>query len=343
MRRRSGFTLIELLVVIAIIGILAAMVFPVFARARESARKAVCLSNVKNIALAVQMYFVDFDRFPPAETNSNVIAWFEACGGDTGVGCCPSQANPYLRWPVILDEYVRNRGVWSCPSAKMLRYPASIIPYPDWFQTFSDPATQYGACCDTWPSGWGGTVTDCDMNKPGCTPPGPGSGAVEFGIAMYEHNHGLSLAIVSDPVKHVMVADANNVPYWGKPEQIAFPDICRTVWGSVVDRGCGADWVNCSWTVDCAVASDQIDRFWSDSSYRREFTRHLGGSNIGFLDGHAAWWPADSIIAAAGNHNNPKALAGTQIFPDAPGSPAVTDAELEGILCQCIPEAMWIN
>ena len=54
--RRRGFTLIELLVVIAIIGILAAMVFPVFARARESARKAVCLSNVKNIALAIQMY-----------------------------------------------------------------------------------------------------------------------------------------------------------------------------------------------------------------------------------------------------------------------------------------------
>ena len=52
-RRYRGFTLIELLVVIAIIGILAAMVFPVFARARESARKAVCLSNVKNIALAI--------------------------------------------------------------------------------------------------------------------------------------------------------------------------------------------------------------------------------------------------------------------------------------------------
>ena len=65
-RRRRGFTLIELLVVIASIGILAAMVFPVFARARESARKAVCLSNVKNIALAFQMYLADNnDTFPP--------------------------------------------------------------------------------------------------------------------------------------------------------------------------------------------------------------------------------------------------------------------------------------
>ena len=54
MRRRRGFTLIELLVVIAIIGILAAMLFPVFARARESARKTQCLANVKNIAIGDQ-------------------------------------------------------------------------------------------------------------------------------------------------------------------------------------------------------------------------------------------------------------------------------------------------
>jgi len=74
-----GFTLIELLVVIAIIGILAAMVFPVFARARESARKAVCLSNVKNIALAIQMYLADNnDTLPPNEHRPEVINYFES-------------------------------------------------------------------------------------------------------------------------------------------------------------------------------------------------------------------------------------------------------------------------
>ena len=66
-RRRNGFTLIELLVVIAIIGILAAMLFPVFARSGESARKIQCLSNVKNIALAMQMYLADYDKTPPHE------------------------------------------------------------------------------------------------------------------------------------------------------------------------------------------------------------------------------------------------------------------------------------
>jgi prepilin-type N-terminal cleavage/methylation domain-containing protein len=72
--RRRGFTLIELLVVIAIIGILAAMLFPVFARARESARKTQCLANVKNIAIALNMYLADWDKGFPRETNAGVQA-----------------------------------------------------------------------------------------------------------------------------------------------------------------------------------------------------------------------------------------------------------------------------
>ena len=124
LRRRHGFTLIELLVVIAIIGILAAMVFPVFARARESARKAVCLSNVKNLALAIQMYLADNnDTLPPAEHRSEAIEYFSAIpGGSDDEECSAeiiSSANPYLRWAVILDEYTKNRDVWRCPSAKL--------------------------------------------------------------------------------------------------------------------------------------------------------------------------------------------------------------------------------
>src|SRR2546421_5402943 len=64
-RTKAGFTLIELLVVIAIIAILAAILFPVFARAREAARKTTCLSNLKNIGLAALMYVQDYDeQFP---------------------------------------------------------------------------------------------------------------------------------------------------------------------------------------------------------------------------------------------------------------------------------------
>src|SRR5512135_3083464 len=79
-RPSRGFTLIELLVVIAIIGILAAMLFPVFARARESARKVQCLANVKNIAMAVQIYLTDYDRFPPAHTDAACAHWIQTMG-----------------------------------------------------------------------------------------------------------------------------------------------------------------------------------------------------------------------------------------------------------------------
>ena len=110
LRQRKGFTLIELLVVIAIIGILAAMVFPVFARARESARKAVCLSNVKNIALAVQMYLADNnDTLPPKEHRIEALEYFDTSPGgkswnEDKLDHCNRvrQANPYLRLPVSL-------------------------------------------------------------------------------------------------------------------------------------------------------------------------------------------------------------------------------------------------
>jgi prepilin-type N-terminal cleavage/methylation domain-containing protein len=76
---RKGFTLIELLVVLVIIGALAPMVVPVFARTYKLAREARCLANVKNIALAVQMYLADNnDTLPPMETSPRVLDWFAA-------------------------------------------------------------------------------------------------------------------------------------------------------------------------------------------------------------------------------------------------------------------------
>src|SRR5580700_8283292 len=104
--QKSGFTLIELLVVIAIIAILAAILFPVFAQAREKARQAGCISNLKQLGIAVIMYSQDYDEQFPAPGGSNVIpAW--------------DDVDNYGNSPV-LDPYLKNRGksltqVFVCP------------------------------------------------------------------------------------------------------------------------------------------------------------------------------------------------------------------------------------
>lgn len=95
---KRGFTLIELLVVIAIIAILAAILFPVFARAREKARQSSCLSNVKQLVLGVMMYVQDYDEVLPGYQFRN----------------CPTSGD---QWHEILQPYLKNTNILVCPSA----------------------------------------------------------------------------------------------------------------------------------------------------------------------------------------------------------------------------------
>jgi prepilin-type N-terminal cleavage/methylation domain-containing protein/prepilin-type processing-associated H-X9-DG protein len=101
MKRERGFTLIELLVVIAIIAILAAILFPVFAQAREKARQASCLSNTKQMGHALMMYCQDYDE------TIVMNGW----SGNNGP-----------RWPDLLQPYLKNDGVLLCPSASRSQF-----------------------------------------------------------------------------------------------------------------------------------------------------------------------------------------------------------------------------
>jgi len=127
--RRSGFTLIELLVVIAIIAILAAILFPVFAQAREKARQATCQSNLKQIGLAYLMYAQDYDEL-------GAPMWCKSClnpDGSSKANCAPgifTGTTWGTYWPDEIYPYVKagksrnadkskgNRGVFTCPTVE---------------------------------------------------------------------------------------------------------------------------------------------------------------------------------------------------------------------------------
>jgi len=101
-RGAKGFTLIELLVVIAIIAILASILFPVFSRARAKARQTKCLSNMKQLSLAMVMYADDYDEMLPMATPD----W-------QPVGCAPG-----VTFDAAVNPYVRNADMWICPDNK---------------------------------------------------------------------------------------------------------------------------------------------------------------------------------------------------------------------------------
>jgi prepilin-type N-terminal cleavage/methylation domain-containing protein/prepilin-type processing-associated H-X9-DG protein len=112
-KHKTGFTLIELLVVIAIIAILAAILFPVFARARENARRAACQSNLKQLGLAFVQYAQDYDsRYPYNDDGGN---------GTPGKGEPDAPWGPFSRqingWQHAINPYIKSVQIFKCPSA----------------------------------------------------------------------------------------------------------------------------------------------------------------------------------------------------------------------------------
>ena len=317
-RGRKGFTLIELLVVIAIIGILAAMVFPVFARARESARKAVCLSNIKNIALAIQMYLGDNnDTFWPGEHRQEVADFFNTSPGNKDNWDPPEcgdrkdlmsyRANPYLRPQTIIDEYVKNRDVWRCSSAKQEAGALAIVPGPDWlrYEMANVELINSDNVClkdDVFPPGWGGTITDSFLQG---TIGGNANSAAWGGSAVVKAFKA-SIAVngyklidekmvsIQDPVSYVVCADAGPFVDCFNAGTVAYADLCNVECGN-----CSCS----SWIEDCADSiqagcPDVYQCFldWHTSSAMlnnkellKKGSRHLGGTNIGYADGHASW------------------------------------------------------
>jgi len=232
--RTKGFTLIELLVVIAIIAILAAILFPVFAQAREKARSASCQSNLKQICTAVLMYAQDNDEMFPG--------WRTRCWSGGALDQSP--------WHADVMPYVKNKQVFACPSARRTSY----------FWGCWTEAVQNGWDIPNLSYGFNERMSHA-LNDCGCATAKKMTGW-------------------SKPAQTLLVADSKCGMIWGTN---AAGIIHRIAWPDVDNMG-GA------W---CSVFNNPPDQL-------AQYTRHSGGSNVGYLDGHVKWVKAEAAKSISG-------------------------------------------
>jgi prepilin-type N-terminal cleavage/methylation domain-containing protein/prepilin-type processing-associated H-X9-DG protein len=260
---RTGFTLIELLVVIALIAILAALLFPVFARAREKARAAHCLSNLKQIAQAVLMYTQDYDETYPVDASSenpNIPA-------GRNVPC--SRWNPDARIETKVAPYVKNTGIFACPS--------STLGKVTW-------DTTVGVC------GWWGLGMPDFLCRP---EPRALSYGWNWGVFLGVNIDGnrncsaepVSVAAVATPAGKLMVGDS--LAPWMEQGQLTFANYPVPATARYAAQS----------QYPAARLASNAREFWPTAPGDPRnppieidaHTRHSRGQNVVFVDGHVKW------------------------------------------------------
>ena len=259
MRRNRGFTLIELLVVIAIIAILAAILFPVFAKAREKARQTACLSNVKQLAMATLMYASDWDERYCQRTyigSNPAITMSLPAPCDTPTGSPVHGANSSFRPPSAVQPYVRNAGIFVCPSWSANRTCRAAFPMPiarwsyAWLEgspwhTIGSPcraSNSLGLPCQTC-----GRICATNANQ-----------------SALDHAFGNTLSIIEAPAHHIMIVEFKHGNGIGQPSGMNV-------------SSCGAG--------QCQDAHAMVAATCNNPARQT----HNEGNNYSFWDGHAKW------------------------------------------------------
>lgn len=283
----SGFTLIELLIVIAIIGILAAILFPVFNRVRENARRASCQSNLKQLALAFHQYSQDYDgKLPlPAWFHGGYYEFFYPTSFPS-----PEQAGPQrsafltyaynvTSWPDEIASYTKSDAILNCPSDRSPnRYATSSgigsLGQISYAMSMHMHGYRYYDVNYIWvDANWFGGYWSIYGNP---------TGSADYTL------HGQSLADVVSPANKVLLADVSKqYPYEGP---MLVPATAHTS---------GNYYVYCT-PPDTAEYYDPSTTWGQEAqagvqnSYGdgERFGRHLGGANTAFADGHVKWLPA---------------------------------------------------
>jgi len=262
-RRHTGFTLIELLVVIAIIAILAAILFPVFAQAREKARSISCLSNEKQIGLGVKMYIQDYDE-------QNMFHWYGPVGVTVNVPAYPG--NTFQTWMEVVNPYVKNSQIWICPSS-----PKSLTDFTNscagavlvssyvWPSTFmysfwADPFIPRNGT-------FGGVPAYNNLQNTSCTLPWSVCSSME------QTNSPAESAFLWEGYYGAFPEPANNPGY-----------SYAAVFGSA-----------CTYGSNGFYGASGVDR-----TIDPKYSRHNIGQNVVFCDGHAKWYGGKTFFGNNG-------------------------------------------
>ncbi|MDX1934211.1 MAG: DUF1559 domain-containing protein [Capsulimonadales bacterium] len=316
---KKAFTLIELLVVIAIIAILAAILFPVFAQAREKARQTSCLSNSKQLGLGIAMYVQDNDEiYPQAYYYKNNTATTN--GGAAG---------GYVTWTVTVMPYVKNQQIFVCPSDRT----GGLTPDNPVCPNFQDVAT---LGCEAQVPRLSYTPNSAIMPRKRGPQDGPNTVAIAavdapadvialaeftnfnnciFGTSSQQANAGELRNKSHRPTNALMLADGSEYAAQSVADMAVAPYAVTKAaaegplgWGGPSDNGNVTNPAGCRTT---NIGSGLHIR-WAEPA------RHSGGSNYTFADGHAKWFRFDATI----NPNN--FLWGKRYFPS--GQPVLDQA-----------------